>query len=182
MPLHGDPTAANLPGRDGDVALGIDWGSLGFGPVGVDLGLHAVSAREGFEPLLDAYLLGLPRGLADPDDVLLGARVAAVFTALSRAEWALARAAPGRARWRPSTATPPSPPTCAPCNGCSRRSRRWWAESLLPQDSPPGRRNWTSAGRFGASGVQFHRSTGETGQPQTRPAENVSQASMEPCS
>ncbi len=95
VPLHGDPTAANLPGRDGDDVLGIDWGSLGFGPIGVDLGLHAVSAREGFEPLLDAYLLGLPRGLADPDDVQLSARVAAVYTALSRAEWALARAAPG---------------------------------------------------------------------------------------
>lgn len=95
VPLHGDPIAANLPGRAGDDLVGIDWGSLGVGPVGVDLGLHAVPAREGFEPLLDAYRLGLPPGLADPDDVLHGARVAAVLTALSRAEWALARAAPG---------------------------------------------------------------------------------------
>ncbi len=95
VPLHGDPTSTNLPGRSDDDVIAIDWGSLGTGPVGVDLGLHAVSAREGFEPLLDAYLLGMSPGLADPDDVLLGARVASVLTALGRAEWALARAAPG---------------------------------------------------------------------------------------
>lgn len=92
---HGDPTSLNLPGRSGDEALAIDWGTVGHGPVGGDLGYLSLSAREEFEPLLDAYLLGLPEGIAHRDDVVLGARIVAVYTALSRAEWALARVAGG---------------------------------------------------------------------------------------
>ncbi|HWJ10982.1 MAG TPA: phosphotransferase [Nocardioides sp.] len=95
VPQHGDPTPLNLPGREGDDALAIDWGTLGHGPVGGDLGYLSLSSREEFEPLLDAYLLGLPAGIADRDTVVLGARVVAVYTALSRAEWALARVATG---------------------------------------------------------------------------------------
>lgn len=93
VPQHGDPTGANLPGRTGDDAIAIDWGTVGTGPVGGDLGYLSLSAREGFEPLLDAYLLGLPD--ADRDQVVLGGQIVAVYTALSRAEWALARAATG---------------------------------------------------------------------------------------
>lgn len=95
VPQHGDPTATNLPGRDGDDAVAVDWGTLGTGPVGGDLGYLSLSARETFEPLLDAYLLGLPDTTADRDQVVLGAQVVGVFTALSRAEWALARVAGG---------------------------------------------------------------------------------------
>ncbi|MFC4784944.1 phosphotransferase [Nocardioides sp. MAHUQ-72] len=95
VPQHGDPVPANLPGRDGDEVVAVDWGTLGHGPVGADLGYYVLSAREEFEPLLDAYLLGLPEGLADRDEVALGARVTAVYTVLNRAEWALARVAGG---------------------------------------------------------------------------------------
>jgi hypothetical protein len=95
VPQHGDPTALNVPGRDGDDALAIDWGTLGLGPVGGDLGYLSLSTREEFEPLLDAYLLGLPEGVADRDSVTLGAQVVSVYTALNRAEWALARVAGG---------------------------------------------------------------------------------------
>lgn len=92
---HGDPAPGNLPGREGDEVVAVDWGSLGTGPVGGDLGLYMLGAREEFEPLLDAYLLGLPDGLAEREDAAQGARVAAVLTALTRAEWALARVAGG---------------------------------------------------------------------------------------
>ncbi|GAA4825909.1 phosphotransferase family protein [Nocardioides caeni] len=95
VPQHGDPTDHNLPGRDGDDVVAIDWGTLGLGPAGGDLGYLSLSSREEFEPLLDAYLLGLPDELADRDEVVLGARIVAVYTALSRAEWALARVAGG---------------------------------------------------------------------------------------
>lgn len=95
VPQHGDAVPANLLGRDGDDAIAIDWGTLGTGPVGADLGYFALSAREELEPLIDAYLLGLPDGLATRDEVTLGARVTAVYTVLNRAEWALARAARG---------------------------------------------------------------------------------------
>ena len=44
---------------------------------------------------MDAYVAGLPAGLASPEQVLLVARVTVVYTALSRAEWALARVATG---------------------------------------------------------------------------------------
>jgi len=88
---HGDPTPANLPGRDGDDVVALDWGSLGLGPVGGDLGYYLLSAREELEPLLDAYLLGLPDGLATRAEAELGARVTAVYTVLTRADWALSR-------------------------------------------------------------------------------------------
>ena len=92
---HGDPVPANLPGRDGDDVVAVDWATLGLGPVGADLGYYSLAAREELEPLLDAYLIGLPEGLAGREQVALGARVTSVFTALSRAEWALARVAGG---------------------------------------------------------------------------------------
>lgn len=95
VPQHGDPTLANVPGRHGDDAVAIDWATLGTGPVGGDLGFFSLGAREEFEPLLEAYLMGLPGGVAARDDVLLGAQVTAVYTALGRAEWALARVASG---------------------------------------------------------------------------------------
>jgi hypothetical protein len=95
VPSHGDAVPANLPGRDRDDVLAIDWAMLGTGPVGSDLGYYALAAREELGPLLDAYLIGLPDGLATRDEVTLGARVTAVYTVLNRAEWALARVAGG---------------------------------------------------------------------------------------
>lgn len=95
VPQHGDPAAQNFPGRDGDDVLAIDWATLGRGPVGADLGLLLQGAREDAEPLLDAYLMGLPDGLATREEAMLGMRVSAAYTALSRAEWALARVAGG---------------------------------------------------------------------------------------
>jgi hypothetical protein len=96
---HGDPAPQNLPGRVsdayGDRLVAIDWGSLGYGPVGADLGLYLLTAREEAEPLLDAYLLGLPDGLATRAQAELGMAVGAVYTALSRADWALARVVDG---------------------------------------------------------------------------------------
>ena len=95
VPQHGDAVPANLLGRSGDDVVAVDWATLGTGPVGADLGYFALSAREELEPLVDAYLIGLPDGLATRDEVTLGARVTAVYTVLNRAEWALARAARG---------------------------------------------------------------------------------------
>jgi hypothetical protein len=92
---HGDPTPANLPGRAGDLLVALDWACLGFGAAGADLGLYLLPAREEFEPLLDAYMLGLPAGLATREQVTRAAQITAVYTALIRAEWALARVAGG---------------------------------------------------------------------------------------
>jgi hypothetical protein len=92
VPQHGDPVPGNLPGRDGDDVIAVDWSTLGIGPVGGDLGYWSLQAREEFEVLLEAYAEGLPPGIS-VDDARLGAQVTAVYTALSRAEWALARVA-----------------------------------------------------------------------------------------
>ena len=92
---HGDPVPANLPGRVDDDVVAIDWATVGYGPVGADLGYYVLRAREEFEPLLDAYLLGLPRVSRPARRPSTGRRVTAVFTALNRAEWALARVAGG---------------------------------------------------------------------------------------
>lgn len=95
VPQHGDPTPTNLIAHDGEHVLAIDWATLGRGPVGADLGYYALSAREEFEPLVEAYVAGLPEGVATRRQVELGARVSAVYTVMSRAEWALAQAAEG---------------------------------------------------------------------------------------
>lgn len=95
VPQHGDPVPANLPGRTGDDVVAIDWSTLGLGPVGADLGYLSLTTREGFEPLLEAYTDGLPDGSAGLAEVALAARVTAVYTVLTRADWALARVAGG---------------------------------------------------------------------------------------
>ena len=92
---HGDPSAANIPGRHDDGAVAIDWAHLGRGPVGADLGYLSLATREDIEPLVQAYVAALPAGLASTDDVRTGARVMAVYTALTRLDWALARVADG---------------------------------------------------------------------------------------
>ncbi|MDT0187956.1 phosphotransferase [Microbacterium sp. ARD31] len=92
---HGDPSAANIPGRAGDGAVAIDWAHLGHGPVGADLGYLSLATREDVDPLVEAYAAALPPGLASADEVRTGARVMAVYTALTRLDWALARVADG---------------------------------------------------------------------------------------
>ena len=92
---HGDPVPANLPGRAGDDTLAIDWSTLGFGPVGADAGYFALSTPEDFDVVVDAYHAGLPEGVASRAEVDLAARITAVYTVLSRADWALARVADG---------------------------------------------------------------------------------------
>lgn len=92
---HGDPSAANIPGRAGDDAIAIDWAHLGRGPVGADLGYLSLATREDIDPLVSAYVDALPPGLATVDEVMTGARVMAVYTALTRLDWALARVADG---------------------------------------------------------------------------------------
>ena len=89
VPAHGDPTPANMCGRAGDDVLAVDWSTLGYGPLGADLGQYALSAREALEPLLESYALGAQ---VEVEDARLGAYATAAFTALTRAEWSLSRA------------------------------------------------------------------------------------------
>ncbi|QCX27502.1 phosphotransferase family protein [Nocardioides jishulii] len=91
---HGDPVPANLLGREGDDVVAIDWSSLGIAPAGADLGYLALSVGEEFDPLLDAYVGGLGPG-HDAEEVRLAAQVTAVYTVLTRVDWALARVASG---------------------------------------------------------------------------------------
>lgn len=95
VPQHGDPVPANLLAAQDKHVVAVDWSTLGHGPVGADLGYLALTAREDFEVLLEAYGEGLGSEVADADDVRLAAQVNAVYTAMSRAEWALARVADG---------------------------------------------------------------------------------------
>lgn len=102
--LHGDAVPANFPGTRGQDVVAVDWQGYGVGPVGTDLGYYALSTREDFEVLLDAYLLGIAEArpnqdtgvdTVDPVCVRVAATVMCVYSAFSRAEWALARVAPG---------------------------------------------------------------------------------------
>ncbi len=95
--LHGDAVPANLVASRGEDAVAVDWQGFGLGPVGTDLGYFALSTREDFDVLFDAFIGGVRdvRSDVDPDQVRLAATVMTVYTVVSRAEWALARVAPG---------------------------------------------------------------------------------------
>jgi hypothetical protein len=95
--LHGDAVPANFPAAQGDLVMAVDWQGFGTGPLGADLGYYALSTREDFEVLLEAFLGGLGEQQLDVDQehVRVSATVMCVYSAINRAEWALSRAAPG---------------------------------------------------------------------------------------
>lgn len=95
VPQHGDPVPGNLPGRVGGHLVAIDWSTLGMGPVGADLGYFALSTRDDFDALVSNYVAALGPALATRAEVETGATITAVYTVLSRAEWALARVVEG---------------------------------------------------------------------------------------
>ena len=77
--------------------VAVDWQCFGVGPVGADLGYYSLSSREEFEVLVGAFLDGVSGSAWTPiaEAITLAARVTAVYTVLTRAEWALAQAARG---------------------------------------------------------------------------------------
>jgi hypothetical protein len=91
--LHGDAAPANLLDTRGDDVVAVDWQCFGHGPVGTDLGYFALSSREDLDVLLATFVEALGDDSIDPDAVGRAARITAVYTVLSRAEWALAAAA-----------------------------------------------------------------------------------------
>lgn len=94
VPAHGDLVQANvLTVHDGRVVV-IDWGSFGWSAPGEDLGLYALSAGCDLDRMVWHYTEAEPE-LPAYDDVLWAARVTIAFTVLGRAEWVLARVAPG---------------------------------------------------------------------------------------
>jgi hypothetical protein len=97
--LHGDAVPANFPAtRRGDV-LAVDWQGFGIGPIGTDLGYYALSTREDFDVLADAFLDGVreTRATSPGEDaqIRVAATVMCIYSAMSRAEWALSRVARG---------------------------------------------------------------------------------------
>jgi aminoglycoside phosphotransferase (APT) family kinase protein len=95
--VHGDPTPQNLLARHEDDVVAIDWATLGTGALGGDLGYFSLSCREDADVLMDAYLAGVRDvGLVvDRADAVRASQIVSVYTAMSRADWALARVAGG---------------------------------------------------------------------------------------
>lgn len=101
--LHGDAVPANFPavasvGASGEDVVAVDWQGFGIGPLGTDLGYFALSTREDFDVLLTAFLEGVHAVSTDAVDdaaIRLAATVMCIYSAISRAEWALSRVAPG---------------------------------------------------------------------------------------
>ena len=96
--LHGDAVPANFPAQRGGDVVAVDWQGFGIGPIGTDLGYYALSTREDFDVLLGAFLDGVRAGRrtrADDAAIRLAATVTCIYSAISRAEWALSRVAPG---------------------------------------------------------------------------------------
>lgn len=92
---HGDLTPGNVVGLDpaGKVLL-LDWASCGLGAFGHDLGYWWLSTSETLEEFVRAAE-GVRGVSLDADDTLTAARATAVFTAFTRADWALRRVARG---------------------------------------------------------------------------------------
>ena len=97
VPQHGDPTPSNLHAHDEHGVLALDWATLGTGPVGGDLGYWSLSAREGFEPLVDAYVGG---SALRPGHLGAGAARRPGDRGLHRAVAGRVGAGPGRRRSR----------------------------------------------------------------------------------
>lgn len=95
--LHGDAVPANFPATTGEDVVAVDWQGFGVGPIGTDLGYYALSTREEFDVLLQAFLEGVhtERPETDDEQVRISATVVCIYSAISRAEWALSRVAPG---------------------------------------------------------------------------------------
>lgn len=95
--VHGDAVPANFPAGRGEDVVAVDWQGFGIGPIGTDVGYYALSTREDFAVLLDTFLGGVreTRDDVDEESVRLAARVMCIYSAISRAEWALSRIAPG---------------------------------------------------------------------------------------
>lgn len=95
--VHGDVVPSNLLTTRRDDVVATDWQCAGSGPLGADLGYWALSSREDFAVLLDAFVAGARESAAsvDAEAVATAARVTAAYSVLSRAEWALAQVAAG---------------------------------------------------------------------------------------
>lgn len=94
VPAHGDLVQPNvLTVHDGRVIV-IDWGSFGSAAPGEDVGMYALSAGCDLEPMVWHYT-DQANPIASYDDALWAARLVISFTVLARAEWVLARVAPG---------------------------------------------------------------------------------------
>lgn len=89
---HGDAVPANLIAPSGNDVVALDWASLGTAPAGADLGYFALSSKEDFDVLLETFV---DAHGGDAAEIAFAARVMAVFTVVSQAEWALARVAGG---------------------------------------------------------------------------------------
>ncbi len=92
--VHGDAVPGNFLSTSGDDVVAVDWQCFGIGPVGTDVGYYALSSREEFDVLVDAFLDGTDLE-AEREAVTTAARVSAVYSVVTRAEWALAQAAKG---------------------------------------------------------------------------------------
>ena len=95
--MHGDAVPANFLASRGEDVVAVDWQGFGLAPVGTDLGYYALSVREDFEVLLEAFLSGAReyRPNLDQEVVRTAATVMIVYTVFTRVEWALSRVAPG---------------------------------------------------------------------------------------
>lgn len=95
--LHGDAVPANFPASRGEDVVAVDWQGFGIGPIGADVGYYCLSTREDFDVLVAAFVDGVRTVREDVDDdrVRLVATVICIYSAVSRAEWALSRVAPG---------------------------------------------------------------------------------------
>ena len=92
--VHGDAVPANFLASRGEDVVAVDWQCFGVGPVGSDLGYYALSSREEFDVLLEAFVAGVGDD-ADEESIRVAAQVTAVYSVITRAEWALAQAARG---------------------------------------------------------------------------------------
>jgi thiamine kinase-like enzyme len=92
--VHGDAVPANFLASRGEDVVAVDWQCFGVGPVGSDLGYYALSSREELDVLLEAFVAGVGDD-ADEGSIRVAAQVTAVYSVITRAEWALAQAARG---------------------------------------------------------------------------------------
>ena len=68
----------------------MDWGAFGLAPLGFDIGYLSLSEREDFDVLLKTYV---EAAQCSRPHAIVGARIVAVYTIVTKAELVLAKAA-----------------------------------------------------------------------------------------
>jgi hypothetical protein len=133
----GDATPHNLLATEAGELVGVDWATVGKAPIGFDAGYLALSVPEDFGSVVSTYWEGWCARHSDSvqgravslSDVAYAASVVAVYTVLTRADWALLRVVEGAGPLAAKFRHPAVAPHLKMLQRLTHKLRRSWRSS-----------------------------------------------------